>query len=193
MSYRARGRAGGGVRRHVPRQSARPLGGLLGALGHSWDALGALLGAVWSLLAHFFDTCRLPWPLGHPLGRFPVDFWHLPDAPTPKNHAPVYTGAGFLKNHNFALGLLLGSLCASLGTLLGSSWCPLGRSWVLLGCSWTLLGPSWALLGRSWALLGCSWASLGRSWPLLRRSWNDMQKSMKNRLPRARACACPCG
>ena len=103
----------------------------------------------------------LPHGLRWPIGALKVDLWLISgaswDAPTPKNYAPVYTGARILKNRRSTLEWLLSSRFASLEI----HWGPSGP---LLGQSRNALGP---LLGRSWALSGCSWAVLGRILALL--------------------------
>ena len=80
----------------------------------------------------------------------------------------MQTGAQFLKNHRFPLGLLLGPSWDPPGAVLGHSWAPLGSSWALLGRSWGALGRSWAVLDATkngkkphFSLSCCFLAALG--------------------------------
>ena len=119
----------------------------------------------WSLFGHSYCiSCKI-WVSSALFDTvvvgFRLVFGAYRDAPNPKNHAPVHTGARILKNHRSALELLLASCFASLGALLGPSWALLGRSWALLGRSWAVFGLSWAVLRRSWAGLGVLLGGLG--------------------------------
>ena len=108
-----------------------PFFGFFRLLGLSWSFFWASWVSSWRSwpqLEDFYRLFVLPGPIFH--------------APTSKNHAPVQTGAQFLKNHRFPLGLVFGPSWDPPGAVLGHSWAPLGSSWALLGRSWGLLGRS---------------------------------------------------